>query len=271
MIELFPESPAWSRSPRISFSHDFPQTAAADGIPIDRHPLLDSPTDFHFFSADSYSCSADDLFSDGRILPAAAASSFPTPPPHPPPPTPPIDTSTPQPQQPPLPKPKPMPSNNQDNSKDETLREIMKPIPEESSPAKASCSKNFWRSRRCSSLNSDGGSKLSLLCNLPLLLRSNSTGSVNQTQKKDPSKSTHKASKRCTPSPPSNTSAPSSSLPKPLPLLKKNDKSRPVLNVPPPYISPGTTNLFGFGYFFRHGKDHTGRPRVTRRSTTTTR
>lgn len=270
MIELFPESPAWSRSPRISFSHDFSQTAAADGIPIDRHPLLDSPTDFHFFSADSYSCSADDLFSNGHILPAAtAAASLPSPPPHPPPPKPLIDTSTPQPQQPPLPLPKPMPSSNQDNSKDETLREIMKPIPEESSPAKASCSKNFWRFRRCSSLNNDGGSKISLLCNLPLLLRSSSTGSVN-TQKKDPSKSTQKPSKRCTPSPPSNTSAPSSSLPKPLPQLKKNDKSRPVLNVPPPYISPGTTNLFGFGYFFRHSKDHTGKPRVTRRSTTTT-
>lgn len=267
MIELFPESPAWSRSPRISFSHDFPQTAAADGIPIDRHPLLDSPTDFHFFSADSYSCSADDLFSDGRILPAAASLPNPPPPPTPPP----IDTTTPQPQQPPLPLPKPKqtPSSDQINSKDETLREIMKPIPEESSPAKASCSKNFWRFRRCSSLNSDGGSKLSLLCSLPLLLRSNSTGSVNQTQKKDPSKSAHKPPKRCKPSPPSNT-APSSSLPKPLPPLKKSDKSRPVLNVPPPYISPGTTNLFGFGYFFRHGKDHTSKPRMSRRSTTTT-
>lgn len=29
----------------------------------------------------------------------------------------------------------------------------------------------------------------------------------------------------------------------------------PVLNVPPPYIAKGTTNLFGFGSFLRNGKD----------------
>lgn len=250
MIELLPaESSAWSaaQSPRISFSHDFPNSG--DGIPVDRRPLLDSTSDFHFFSGeppladDSHSRSADELFSNGRILPAILHCP---PPPAPPPPAP----------------------------ERETLRDIMKtpelgsdessPKPPPPPPGSSSKTTSFWRFGRSSSLNSYGGSKRSLLGKLPLLHRSNSTGSSNQTQKKDHTKSTPKP-KRLPPPPSSSSSSSSSvsSLPKPLPPAKKagagfaGGRVNPVLNIPPPYMSAGTTNLFGFGYFFRQSRDST--------------
>lgn len=247
MIELLPaESSAWSavQSPRISFSHDFPNSG--DGIPVDHRPLLDSNSDFRFFSGeppladDSYSRSADELFCNGRILPASTL--YRPKPPAPPPPAP----------------------------ARETLREVMR-TPElgsdESSskpptPQGSSSKAAFWRFGRSSSLNSYGGSKRSLLGKLPLLHRSNSTGSSNQTQKKHHNKSTPKP-KGLPPPPPSSSSSSSSvsSLPKPLPPAKKagagfaGGRVNPVLNVPPPYISSGTTNLFGFGYFFRQSRE----------------
>ncbi|TKY46505.1 hypothetical protein E2542_SST28546 [Spatholobus suberectus] len=64
-----------SMSPRISFSHDFSQS---DVIPVEKHPLrsnssgLNSSIDFDFCVHESLeleSSSADELFSDGVILP----------------------------------------------------------------------------------------------------------------------------------------------------------------------------------------------------------
>ncbi|XP_068638066.1 uncharacterized protein [Aristolochia californica] len=264
MIEMCSESPGWTMSPRISFSHDLAQP---EGIPIDRHrsdsTLLDSSPDFNFCINDRLqeeSSSADELFSDGKILPILPRSNSKETCGSKPPKIPPV----PPPIYPTLSETKPL----IEEPKKESLREIIAmtdPPTEEKPPA----SKSFWRFTRSSSLNCGAGYKRSLICKLPLLNRSNSTGSVSQSSKKESSKSAQKQKPSPSSSSPLFPSITSSSLlPKPTPpALKKNERSHrpgaygngvrisPVLNVPPPYISTGTTNLFGFGYLFRTGKD----------------
>ena len=148
-------------SPRISFSHDLSTTETRR---LDCSLPLDStPDDFDFslsvdIPADDGS-HADELFSDGKLLPLPIKNpSTPSnPPPLPPPPT--------------IPHPK----------KHGSLREMMTRAEDDNkvkrSPSSSS-QKSVWRFRRSNSLNCSGGSssRPGLLCPFALL-RSKSTGS----------------------------------------------------------------------------------------------
>ncbi|XP_017699728.1 uncharacterized protein LOC103712923 [Phoenix dactylifera] len=159
-------------SPRISFSHDLSQsdlspssTTTTETSRLDSSlPLDPTAEDFDFslsvgISTDDPSL-ADELFSDGKLLPlpiknpSTRLPPSPGPPPHPPPTI-------------PLPK------------KHGSLREIMASSEDDDDNVKRSPSssqKSFWRFRRSSSLNCGGGSRRGLVCPFTLL-RSKSTGS----------------------------------------------------------------------------------------------
>lgn len=225
-------------SPRISFSHDLQTQPDVDVLLADHRRQDDSAADFRFDvrrGMEDETSTADELFSGGKILPFLPRSNS-------------KDASFAKPPGlPPVPPPAPAPRK-------ESLREIM--AAEEPAAATGASSKSsFWRFKRSSSLNSGSGIKRGLLHKLPLLHRSNSTGSVGQ------------ESKRKTTTPPSSQSQPRPVASMPATAKKRETAVRPggygnggvrinpVLNVPPPYISSGTTNLFGFGYFFRPARD----------------
>ncbi|KAJ4961425.1 hypothetical protein NE237_021335 [Protea cynaroides] len=257
------ESSGLGMSPRISFSHDL---CHSDVVPVEQYchrsdaSLLDSSFDFDFGISVSFEpepFSADELFFDGKILPCeikektqtAATAKQSDQAMHPVPPLPPV----PPPPPPLAPSPKPNRTNTSDDSKKESLKEIMATSTEteERTP-----SRSFWLFRRSSSHNWNGH-KPSLICSLALLSRSNSTGSVTNSKRqpllKDMQKHSHKP-----PTTPAKSSA-SSSQKYP---LKKNSgtygngvRISPILNVPPPYIAKGTANLFGLGSLCCSGKD----------------
>ncbi|GLU18234.1 hypothetical protein SLE2022_345450 [Rubroshorea leprosula] len=229
-------------SPRISFSHDMNEDSI---VPIEHGEsrrdtmLLDSNSDFEFIICSSFdreSSSADELFANGMILPAVGAQ-----------PSkqvqkckiPPLVSLS-----PPFADP-----SEVEHSRKESMRETVainsENLEEKPQP------KSFWGFKRSSSLNCD--IKRSLICSLPLLSRSNSTGSVPN-PKRGPIKDAQRQSLQ-------RQSSSSSTYLKP--PLKKNQGSSynngirisPVLNVPPPYISKGTANLFGFASLLRNGKN----------------
>lgn len=234
-IEVFPDSPSVGMSPRISFSHDLSQS---DVVPVEQYirTTSSSAIDFDFCvfreSFDQESSSADELFFDGKILPIeikkrlASRRTEQLPPPLPPPAA-------------PLPPP---PRQKQG-----------RPIPE---PAEEK-QKSFWRFKRSSSLNCGSGYGRTL-CPLPLLSRSNSTGSasssavkrssISNNQKQSTLQKMGSANQKQQPQ-----SAYSSSS---RPPLKKSGhasyssglKFNPVLNVPP-------ANLFGLASIFSGGRD----------------
>ncbi|XVF09571.1 hypothetical protein REPUB_Repub07fG0105800 [Reevesia pubescens] len=248
-------------SPRVSFSHDLGQ---ADHLPIEldesrRDSILsESCSDFEFNICssrfDQESSSADELFANGMILPfrfqekqvqkceLAALVSLPL-------------------------RPK---LSIPEDSKKESMRQIM---PVNADFEEKPQSNSFWGFKRSSSLNCD--IKKSLICSLPLLSRSNSTGSVPNPKRssiKDRNKhSSQKLSSISTTKSSSSSSSCCSSynayqFPQKPPLKKNHGNSygngvriSPVLNVPPPYISKGTANLFGLGSFLRNGKDKKSR------------
>lgn len=249
--------------PRISFSHGVGQTDLVP--PADQHYkarldslLLDSNSDFDFGVTDSFGhepSSADELFSNGLILPTQIKHK----------------KSIMAPKQISDHKPIPHPSTA-GNSLKESFKEI--PVatsePDEEKPQ----SKSFWNFKRSSSVNSDTGNyKRSLICSLPLLLRSNSTGSVPNPKRKQ-QQSSHKALPSIPmPKPTSSSSSTSTSF-YTYPLSQKHSSKKsygggyngqgtvrisPVLNMQPPYISKGTANLFGLGSFFGNGKDKKNR------------
>ncbi|OVA08134.1 hypothetical protein BVC80_1725g17 [Macleaya cordata] len=249
-INLCSESPGFVMSPRISFSHNLCQN---DVVQIEsRHQdhrsdssLLESNFDF-CISSESFkqeSSSADELFSDGKILPLLVREKL----------LPPKQNH-----QSDLPPPHPPTTNftsTDMNSKKESLKEIMA-MSSNSESAEKSSSKSFWRFKRSSSCGN--GYKRSLICSLPLLSRSNSTGSAPIPKSKETQKHLQKPPLMSS----SKSSYSSSSSQKP--PLKKNYGSytningiriNPVLNVPPPYISKGTANFLGLGSFFCNGKD----------------
>ncbi|CAI0451029.1 unnamed protein product [Linum tenue] len=224
-IDLCSE-PSSAISPRISFSHDFclsefdqqqqqqqqhPYRSASPGSSID----FDFCVRKSSFDHDP-SSSADELFSDGKILPTAIKTAAAV-----------------------RPKPSlPPPSPHQD---------------EESK--QQSSSKSFWRFKRSSSVNCSTGYGRSL-CPLPLLSRSNSTGSSTASVKRAPF-SAVAAGKQHKQQP---AAAASSDHRKP-PLRKVGHggyggsgasagvRVSPVLNMP-------SGNLFGLGSIFSgHSKD----------------
>ncbi|XP_042516894.1 uncharacterized protein LOC122091097 [Macadamia integrifolia] len=276
------DSSGLGMSPRISFSHDLRHS---DVVPVEEYchrsdgSLLDSSFDFDFGVSASFEqeppFSADELFFDGKILPCEIRekiqivlpskqtrhAKLPPLPPLPlplplfPPPSP-TDTTTTTTTTTTMLKT----STKTDDSKKESLKEIMAMSNE--SEDKAS-SKSFWRFKRSSSLNAGNGQRRSLICSLPLLSRSNSTGSSTNPKRQPLLKDTQKHShKPPTPTPAKSSSFSSSSSQSQKPPLKKNSGSygngvriSPVLNIPPPYIAKGTASLFGLGSFFCGGKD----------------
>ncbi|XP_022137549.1 uncharacterized protein LOC111008972 [Momordica charantia] len=233
-------------SPRISFSHDLP----GDGSPpVDQHrrrdlTLLDSNLEFEFSISIEHesSSSADELFSNGIILPIKIQSHKQSSPSEPP-----FRASL-----PPL-----APTGN--------AKEAMKQITVVKNSAssdqfeqRASESKSFWGFKRSSSLNFE--SKRSSLCPLPLLSRSNSTGSVpnpkskkSKDSQKQISQKQHSTSMRkLSPSSSSSFNQYAINL---KPQMNKTQGGvygnyhciGPVLNVPPKF--------FGLGSLLRCGKD----------------
>ncbi|KAK9277426.1 hypothetical protein L1049_006969 [Liquidambar formosana] len=261
-IDVCSEISTMAMSPRISFSHDLSQT---DAMPTEQYnrrcdaSLLDPNSDFNFCISGSFTqepSSADELFSNGKILPMQIKKK-------------PITTKTIHPpfQAIHLP-PQPMTTSTAENANKKRLKEFLAAsCEEEENPSPPS--KSFWQFRRSSSLNCDNARSRSLIRPLNFLSRSNSTGSApnpkqtmlpKDTQKlhsqKQPSTVPAKSSASCT-----STYYPYNPSQKP-PLLKKNCRSygngvriSPVLNLPPHYISKGSASLFGLGSIFCNGKD----------------
>lgn len=216
-------------SPRVSFSHDL--GGQADGVvvvPRRDTTLLDMNSDFEFNIAsisEQESCSADELFANGFILPVRFRNTSKQVQKCAAPPT--ASSSS----LPPLPRP------SHENSKKyfQTIMEVNNKdnLEEEEKPSQ---SKSFWGFKRSSSLNYDANKKSSKR-SLSIFSRSNSTGSL--LHKDLENNKPHRSQK----------GSPSASSTSHLYQKKKNYvngvKVSPVLNLPPPYISKGTANLFG--------------------------
>ncbi|KAF9608495.1 hypothetical protein IFM89_009861 [Coptis chinensis] len=131
--------------------------------------LLLESNDFDFCISESFeqdSSCAEELFSDGKILPLEIKKQVlpPKPPTHP---------------------------TSNENSKKESLKEIMEQSfkTEEKPTSSSSSTKSFWRFKRSSSCGN--GYKRSLICSLPLLSRSNSTGSAPTPKRSSSLKDNH--------------------------------------------------------------------------------
>ena len=243
-IELCSESCSTCMSPRISFSYDLCE--ADDAVPVEQnHPSQSKPptNDFDFCVYESFyqdTSSADELFYNGKILPIQIKKKIAATP-----------RSTVQQPKPPLPPPP-------TQTKKESPREIKRTINE---VYEKQNSKSFWRFKRSTSLNCGSGYARSL-CPLPLLSRSNSTGSVSNAKRSALSSKDGNNAKNWHKHPsvaPIKSFSSSSSTGFQKPPLKKNYGSysngvriSPVLNVP-------TSNLFGLGSIFSNGKDKINR------------
>ncbi|XP_004516662.1 uncharacterized protein [Cicer arietinum] len=259
-------------SPRISFSHDFSQGV----IPIEGHPLRSNSSslnssniDFDFCvneDSELQSSSADELFSHGIILPTEIKKNknnnnvsfttaektfhngqkplFTTV-------SPPIK---PQPQHFPLP---PLYVNGSATKK-HTKKMITKDFKElnnidEVDEKHSSNSKSFWGFKRSSSCGSGYGSSL---CPLPLLSRSNSTGSSTSLKRmqisKEGSNVKQNSQKNSSTKKSSNSFGQNNHQKPPLKrshgAYANNVRVSHVLNVP-------SGNFFGFGSIFSNNRD----------------
>ncbi|KAI9128396.1 hypothetical protein K1719_001389 [Acacia pycnantha] len=161
-------------SPRISFSHDFSQS---DVIPVEQTPFrsnssgLNSSFDFDVCVRELESSSADELFSDGKMLPSE------------------IKKKKKKKDQSPLsqvPHTETVRENASTNkkTKNESLKEIKQQQKQQNDEvdekqSSNNSNKSFWGFKRSSSCGSGGYGRS--LCPLPLLSRSNSTGSAPTT------------------------------------------------------------------------------------------
>ncbi|XVF71622.1 hypothetical protein PTKIN_Ptkin12aG0053700 [Pterospermum kingtungense] len=264
-VELCSDSSGMS--PRISFSHDL---CHFDVVPVEQRPLrsksssTNSSIEFDFCVRESfeheYSSSADELFSDGKILPTEIKKNNnnnvnPT------------KQTDHQSNSPPLPLP--VLSNsvrdqnanmiNESSKKNKITRDE---TGDEVDDQKQS-SKSFWGFKRSSSCGSGYGRSL---CPLPLLSRSYSTGSTPNVKQASISKDSHNHKqinphKHATGTTTSSYKYSSTSYQKKPPLRKSSYKPygngvqvNPVLNVP-------SGNLFGLGSIFFNGKDKNHRKR----------
>lgn len=160
-------------SPRISFSHNLSQSD------INHQRLLSLPLsssssgDFDFCIRQSnvdQSSSAEDLFSDGKILP--------------------IDPNIKQ--EPPLPLPLPPPppqplvnhtvETNAPKCDQDSNETVVSVLSESHDQKQKSVKSSFWQFKRSSSLNCGSG-YVPTLCPIPLLSRSHSTGSASNSNK----------------------------------------------------------------------------------------
>lgn len=225
VIDLYSETSSMgTTSPRISFSHDF---CLSDNIvPVEHHPLRPNSIDFDFCVREGFdqeSSSADELFSDGKILPTQIKKKA-------------VTTTKQMDHQcgshhPPSPLPR---TTSGKSSK-----------PEISSKEN---SKSFWRFTRSSSCGSGYGRSL---CPLPpLLSRSNSTGSVKRSPLSNECQNSKQSSLK-----PASIKA---STPYPRPPLKKGTSHGSYGNGVPisPVLNVHSANLFGLGSIFSSsGKD----------------
>ncbi|KAI3733949.1 hypothetical protein L6452_13408 [Arctium lappa] len=234
-----------SISPRISFSHDLDDPSSLDIKSDPAHSIrsdhfLLSPTFDFDFSTTSTFTPADELFSNGKILP----------------------TQIKKPQKIQLPDPK---TKISDTHK-KRLKEFIFHDEEEQ---EKSTLRSFWQFRRSASLNCDNGKgPKGLLRSLSLksLSRSNSTGSALNYPKRNLGPKMMEKSKdlrRCSSlsQPPASSSSSSSHV---YYTYQNSNNSKnckggiriiPILNIPPAYnISKGTINFFGFGSLFCNGK-----------------
>ncbi|XP_047318375.1 uncharacterized protein LOC124921727 [Impatiens glandulifera] len=229
-VDLWPDNNcSLGISPRISFSHDLSQ---CDGIPVEQSVFRSSSSnnefDFcctHYGYEEQESSSADELFSGGKILPTEIKKK-----------------SSPLPRRPP--QEKPTPSNSQSDV------DVAKTNIGTGSDEKQT-SKSFWRFKRSSSLNCAGSGYARSLCPLPLLSRSNSTGSSAASSVKRSSQGTHVKSYVPSPLKPSTTNQ--------KPPLKKNYNNNNMMNTSGVRMNPALNvhsgNLFGLGSIFSGGKD----------------
>ncbi|CAN1122598.1 hypothetical protein LINPERPRIM_LOCUS2812 [Linum perenne] len=216
--------PSSGISPRISFSHDFclsefasldQQHQQLSPPPPFRSASPGSSIDFDFCvrksSFDQDSSSADELFSDGKILPTQIKPKPPSVKPTQPPPSP---------------------------MSDEEAKQ-------------QSSSRSFWRFKRSSSVNCGTGYGRTL-CPLPLLSRSNSTGSSTASVKRAPlSKDTAKHHHK------QPAGAGASEHHKKPPLRKTGGYGNGGAGVRvSPVINVASGNMFGLGsIFFSNNKD----------------
>ncbi|XP_060206584.1 uncharacterized protein LOC132634341 [Lycium barbarum] len=230
-IDMISEAPSLTTSPRISFSHNLCHKNSNIQDYQQVQESLSSSPEFDFCisnSTDTETSSADELFSDGLIRPIQLQEKF-------------VTSSI----QVPLSK------------KTQTLVNSVPPHPQKDQNSKQEIKKNpnsnsFWGIKRSSSVHCvNTHKKSSSFWSLPLLSRSNSTGSVPNSKKQ--SNLQLKQIK--------NSSAPASFYTFPSsqkPPLRKNYgatgpnygngiRISPVLNV-------ASQNLFGLGSLFRNGK-----------------
>lgn len=248
-VDVCSEISSLCASPRLSFSRDRNEsdTRRTDSS------LLDPGFDFDFSIGNTRFNqelpSADELFSDGKILPieinkTAAATTkkthhsktsvFPTRPGA-------ITRSTSK-------------SVIEDTEKKRLIEFLSMEYDEEE--AKQPVSKSFWQFRRSTSLNCDNGHSASLIRSLQFLSRSHSTGSAPNPKRRAVSKYTQKQNSLKEPpaaafSPPSHYGYyPYNSSKRP---PRKNCsrsygngvRISPVLNIPPSCMAGGSASLFG--------------------------
>lgn len=254
-IELLSENPG--TSPRISFSHDLRLSEAV--VPLDQqrqHFRSDSAGGPSHLSGPSFDfnfsnnlnifghepSSADELFSDGKIVPTTQIKKH---------------------------APRNQPLKQEGHSEDSEKQSLKSEEKQQS----GNNSKSFWKFKRSRSLNlsSCGSGYGRSLCPLPLLSRSNSTGSpLNSNNSKESHHNhLHYQKQTCSPNKqgfplkpfqPSSSSPSLSGYQKP-PLRKSNNgfhgninnnngsfRVNPVLHVP-------SGNLFGLGSMFLSGKE----------------
>ncbi|XP_015069097.1 uncharacterized protein LOC107013735 [Solanum pennellii] len=228
-IDMISDPPSLATSPRISFSHNLSPSNLTNILQKTQiQEPIHSNSEFDFCISNAETSSADELFSDGLIRPIQLQEKF-------------VNSS----KQTILSKKAqslpPLPQNDQNdqNPKQEIKTEQQK-------------SHSFWGIKRSSSVHCvNTHKKSSSFWSLPLLSRSNSTGSVPNSKKQGTLQL--KQIK--------NSSTPASFYTFPSaqkPPLRKNYgaagsnygngiRISPVLNV-------ASQNLFGFGSLFRNGK-----------------
>lgn len=235
--------------PRLSFSHDLSELQVSpmkQNVPCIDTLLHDSNSDFEFSTSTTLefeSSSADELFSNGVILPIniqdkTITRKF----------THHVETHHTK-----LP-PRPC-ASSVDKVKKESIRELLDVT---SNHEKKAHSKSFWGFNRSKSLNCD--TKKNLVCSLPPLSRSNSTGSVQNPKRV--SSNRHPSGAKSSSSSYSSCSSTLNMYPMQKSLSGKSYgasypnglRINPVLNVPTPCVSKGSANLFGLGSFLRVGK-----------------
>ncbi|KAF6165672.1 hypothetical protein GIB67_012569 [Kingdonia uniflora] len=236
-------------SPRISFSYDLSQSDMIQekiitNINTQRQDssLMDSNNpDFDFnvtesFEEDSF-IAADELFSEGRLIPLQNKKQH-----HP---------QQSQQHKPPTPPPK------KDISR-EFMDKSCKTEEKHFSPLPSSSSKRFWGFKRSNSCG-NGVHSMGLICSLPSLLRSKSTGSdtknIEKTRSQKNLVSSTTTSKSSLGYPYLSNSSQKTQLKKNYGAYGDGVRISPVLNLPPPYNSKGNVNLFGLGSIFSNGKE----------------